>query len=314
MRRIANAHRSRAHPLAWWFPDDGRELLFTAGCEGDGEMRCWDTLSGRRVVDFEADPWLIVHNGALAHLPDGRLILATSDPEGLHRWDAATGQSLGRVDDATTIWQVTTAISASGRTLFLGAGIDGHLHRWDAATGEPDGPAWECNRGYVITLTTLNLPDGTPLVVTGGEDDTVRRWHAETGESVGEPLPVSADGRVFNLSSCRLPDRRVLLVAHDDEHAIHRWDAATGKAFGPPIPTGDRFPHTTSVVPVAGSPRVIVAYDDDTVRQWNALTGEQLALPHPGYAATAALRPDGTAVLATGSRDGALRLDYMSTD
>ncbi|MFV5998415.1 WD40 repeat domain-containing protein [Streptomyces sp. NPDC056231] len=255
-----------------------------------------------------------MHNGALAHLPDGRLILATSGPDGLHRWDAATGQSLGRVDDATTIWQVTTALSASGRTVFLGAGIDGHLHRWDAATGEPAGPAWECNRGYVITLTTLNLPDGTPLVVTGGEDDTVRRWHAETGESVGEPLPVSADGRVFNLSSCRLPDRRVLLVAHDDEHAIHRWDAATGKAFGPPIPTGDRFPHTISVVPVAGSPRVIVAYDDDTVRQWNALTGEQLALPHPGYAATAALRPDGTAVLATGSRDGALRLDYMSTD
>lgn len=118
MRRIANAHRSYAHPLAWWFPDDGRELLFTAGHEGDGELRCWDTVSGLRVVDFEADEWLLVHNGALAPLPDGRLILATSDPNGLHRWDAHTGQSLGR-NESTTIWHVTTAPSASGRLLFV---------------------------------------------------------------------------------------------------------------------------------------------------------------------------------------------------
>ncbi|MFF3959762.1 WD40 repeat domain-containing protein [Streptomyces sp. NPDC001890] len=172
MRRIANAHRSYAHPLAWWFPDDGRELLFTAGHEGDGELRCWDTVSGLRVVDFEADEWLLVHNGALAPLPDGRLILATSDPDGLHRWDAHTGQSLGR-NESTTIWHVTK---------------------------------------------------------------------------------------------------------------------------------------------VAGAPRVIVASEDETVHQWNALTGEELAPPHPGGAAAAALRPDGTAVLATGSHDGALRLDELGTD
>lgn len=310
MRHIAHAHRSRTHPLVWWFPGDGRELLFTAGWEGDGELRCWDAVSGRRLIDFEADPGLIVNNGTLAHLPDGRLILATADPDGLHRWDATTGASLGRIDD-TTIWQVAASTSASGRTLFVGAGIDGHLHRWDAATGAPAGAPWACHHGYVLTVTTLTLPCGTPLVVTGGEDGTVRRRHAETGEPVGEPLRVSTDGRVFNLASCRLPGGKVLLAAHDGEHAIHRWDAATGEPVGPPIPTGDRFPHTTVVVPVAGTLRVIAAFDDDTVRQWNALTGGPAALPHPGYATAAGLRPDGAAVLATGSRDGALRLEQI---
>lgn len=310
MRHIANAHRSQAHPLAWWFPGDGRELLFTAGWEDDGELRCWDAASGRRVLDFEADPGLVVLSGALTLLPDGRLLLATADPDGLHRWDATTGRSLCRAD-ATTILQVATSTSASGRTLFVGAGIDGHLHRWDAATGTSVGPSWECHNGYVHTVTTLTLPDGTPLVVTGGEDGTVCRRHAETGEPVGEPLPVSADGRVFDLASCRLADGTVLLVAHDDEQAIHRWDAATGEPVGPPIPTGDRLPHTAAVVPVDGTPRVIVAYDDDTVRQWNALTGRPLALAHPGFATAAALRPDGTAVLATGSRDGVLRLEQL---
>ncbi|MFD7529825.1 WD40 repeat domain-containing protein [Streptomyces sp. NPDC059849] len=313
MRRIANAHRSYAHPLAWWFPDDGRELLFTAGHEGDGELRCWDTASGLRVVDFEADEWLLVHNGALAPLPDGRLILATSDPGGLHRWDAHTGQSLGR-NESTTIWHVTTAPSASGRLLFVGAGIDGHLHRWDAATGEPEGSSWKCHSGYALTVTSLILPDGTPLVVTGGEDGTVRRWHAETGKPVGEPLTVSPDGRAFNLASCQLPDGRVLLLAHDEVQGIHRWNAATGEPIGPPLRMGKLIPHTTAVVPVAGAPRVIVASEDETVHQWNALTGEQLAPPHPGDAAAAALRPDGTAVLATGSHDGALRLDELGTD
>lgn len=139
----------------------------------------------------------------------------------------------------------------------------------------------------------------------------MRRRHAETGEPVGAQLRVSADGRVFDLASCQLADGTVLLVAHDDEQAIHRWDAATGEPVGPPLPTGDRLPHTTAVVPVDGTPRLIVAYDDDTVRQSNALTGRPLALPHLGFATAAALRPDGTAVLATGSRDGALRLEKL---
>ena len=312
MRYIPSAHRSFAYPLVWWFPPDGRELLFTAGWEGDGELRCWDAATGRVSLEFDVPgDSLIVHNGALAPLPGGRLVLATSDPDGLHRWDVHTGQLLGRVSD-TTMWQVATTTSKSGRTVFAGAGIDGNLHRWDTATGEPVGTPWKCHHWYVMTVTGATLPDGTPLLVTGGEDGTVCRWHAESGKPVGEPLPVSPGGRVCVVAACGLPDGRVLLVAHDDERALFRWDAATGAPIGPPVPTGDWWPDTIAVVPVEGMPRVVVGCDDDTVRQWNALTGEQLTATYPGMAAAVAALPDGGALIATGSRDGTLVLDRLT--
>lgn len=70
--------------------------------------------------------------------------------------------------------------------MFAGAGIGGCLYRRDARTGEPDGTPGECHNGYIMTRTSLVLPDGTPLPATGGEDGTVRRWHAESGEPEGD--------------------------------------------------------------------------------------------------------------------------------
>ncbi|MEU6577617.1 WD40 repeat domain-containing protein [Streptomyces sp. NPDC046805] len=255
---------------------------------------------------------LIVHDGVLAPLPDGRVVLATSDPDGLRTWDVRTGQLEDRISD-TTMWQVAATTSKDGRAVLAGAGIDGHLHRWDAATGEPVGAPWKCHDGYVMTVTDLTLPDGTPLLVTGGEDGTVRRWHAGSGAPVGKPLPVSPGSRVCVVAACVLEDGRGLLVAHDDEGALFRWDAATGEPVGPSLPTGDWWPNTIAVVPVQGVPRVIVGCDDDTVRQRNAFTGEQLAAVYPGMGAAAVTAlPDGSALLAAGSRDGALVLDRLT--
>ncbi len=174
MPRPPDAQCRPAQPLLFWTAPDGRELLLTSGWDGYEELRFRDVGSGRVAREFE-EPELVLplQDAAIAELPGGRAVLGVADPEGTHRWDALTGTSLGRVNE-TTVWSLTASVSETGRTVFAGAGIDGHVHRWDAATGDrlpgtlsggwaavsarPDGEALIAGGCYGGTLTLTHLP------------------------------------------------------------------------------------------------------------------------------------------------------------
>lgn len=183
MPRLPAAQSRPAQPLLFWTAPDGRELLLTSGWDGYAELRFQDVDSGRVAWGFE-EPELVLplQDAAIAELPDGGAVLGVADPEGIHRWDALTGTSLGRVNE-TTVWSLTSSVSETGRTVFAGAGIDGHVHRWDAATGEVIGcgplPAGTDSPPLTVDVLTVR---GETRVVVAYDDRVIRQWNAATGD------------------------------------------------------------------------------------------------------------------------------------
>ncbi|WP_433893335.1 hypothetical protein [Streptomyces sp. CA-111067] len=95
----------------------------------------------------------------------------------------------------------------------------------------------------------------------------------------------------------------MVVTAADTNDLLYRWDALTGQPIGPPIAMGDRA-RMLCAIHLRGTPLVIASGDDEVVRCWNAVTGEQIDWTVTGVAVACAQRADGTVFLATGSYGG----------
>ncbi|KAK6971358.1 WD40 repeat-like protein [Favolaschia claudopus] len=298
------------------FSPDGKHIV--SGSD-DNTVRIWDAATGQAI----REP-LQGHGNAVmsvAFSPDGKHIVSGSDDNTVRIWDAATGEAIGEPLQGHDSAVTSVAFSPDGKHIVSGS-YDNTVRIWDAATcaaiGEP-------LQGHVNAVTSVAFsPDGKHIV-SGSEDNTVRIWDAATGAAIGEPL----QGHTVRIWDAAIGEAigEPPAGAHQLDHVrcvLARWqahrllDLKTTRCAAGTLPlarrSGSRCRGTaTPVTSVAFSPdgkHIVSGSHDNTVRLWDAATGEAIGEPlqgHDSAVTSVAFSPDAKHIV-SGSDDNTVRI------
>jgi WD40 repeat protein len=285
---------------------DGTRLAWSRGVEGRDQLVLYDSTPGKPTIICEG------HKGpiwSIAFSPKGDRIASAGEDRMARVWDAATGKLLAICrGHENKVLSVT--FSPDGSRL-LTAAADGTACQWDAATGREVEPPYDRHTGFVTAAAYS--PDGL-WAATAGSDRTVRIWRAEGRRDLA--VLHGHTGNVTALSFgpggrhiASISAGSAINIAGDD--TVRCWDADPRTIL--PVLRG----HTSEVYPVAYSPdgRWIASGSwDETVRLWDATTGECRAVLHnPGVVHDLAFGPDGTWLVSACVADNRLRIWDVAT-
>lgn len=199
----------------------------------DGELRLWDTATGRVVQPFAE------RSGSLAFSPDSRLLLTVgyTPLKGLNKktnnnfaqlWDVQTGQEVQRfiVSHTNDLWRSigpspevwSVAFSPDGQ-LVATASTDFTVRLWQVASGQ------EIQRFSIghLPFNVAFSPDGQfLLIMEGGSRGKAILRRIATGDEVWK---VQHDPQEF--FEAFSADGRFVILRHD--RAVNFLDAATGQ-------------------------------------------------------------------------------------
>ncbi|WP_103342505.1 nSTAND1 domain-containing NTPase [Amycolatopsis sp. CA-126428] len=293
---------SQASALTAFPGPDGKALLAIATYDGTVGVRDPDT--GRAV----GEP-LPGDATALAAFtgPGGRSLLAIGGRRGAIRvWDPATGRLIARpLTGHTSSINAVHALRAFGRTLLATASQDETVRLWDLATGLPFGAPLVGHTGGVRAVTSFSTRDGKVRLATGSWDQTIRVWDVAGGRPAGRPMT----GHIGAVNSVLALPAEGLLASCGADGTVRVWV---------PEGTGRRIEtHGGGVQAVAGftadgQDRLVTVDLDGTFRTWTTW-GTPVGEPMTGTtdrvtALTTFTSRAGRLVLATGDRDGTVRL------
>ncbi|WP_433045240.1 WD40 repeat domain-containing protein [Dactylosporangium sp. CS-033363] len=187
----------------------GRTLLLASG------------VAGPRRFDLDAGAELppVLDPAEVLDVAVAGTVIAGAGPTGVHRWDAATGERLGRRPLVGPSLRAITSVSRPGGGMTVIACDDTGLYRWDSATGDPVLPPQQT---VASSLGGLALaPTGREMLVGCDWDGAVHRWDPHTGELSGAPIPVPSPARLAGCFVGRLDRPCALLLV-----AEGRYDTA----------------------------------------------------------------------------------------
>lgn len=270
------------------FSPEGNHLA-TRGKHPDRSTRLWEVKTGKQI-------WAIFSETSAAtpvFSPSGRHI-ATANQEGhVNLWDVETGKSCLTITHDKPVNSLV--FSADGSSLSTGS-ADGIVNIWCVESGK--NIASLTALGFVSTLQYLS--NGDFLIET---DAAVQIWsvHKQCMATLLHPMDNWGWHHV-NFS----PDGQVL-AGMDQNGTITSWDMGAGEL----LRTLKRFHehHMELAFSEEGSCVGLTA-TEDTVTLWDA---ESLIILTPGHDVTAAtVSPNGRFV-ATGGRDGDIKLWQVET-
>jgi WD40 repeat protein len=283
-----------------WSPD-GTRIALAGGplaCdEPPGEnlslyaIHILDGVTGQEVDSFEGE---VCPVNSIAWSPDGTQLASASDAGTARVWNATTGQRLVFLQNSYGRGMSVTGLawSPDGQRMahFIDEGRSG-LYIWDPNTGQ--------------SLLTVNTdtesvawnPDGSRLAV-GNFNRTVQILEPETGQILTTFEPFNVDGRVVSVDWS--PDGTKLAVSGI---GLRILDSSTGQVL---VDFAGHPGNSTIYVRwnPDGTRLATVGGLDNTIRVWDAETGEQLGLVEVGAPVWAVdWSPDGGRI-AYGGADG----------
>jgi WD40 repeat protein len=173
------------------------------------------------------------------------------------------------------------------------------------------------HKGDLLSVTTLVLPDGTPVAITGGRDNTARVWDL-SDDSWRHTL----DGHthdVVGIAAMVLPDGVPVVVTISPDRTVRVWDLRDGSLRNAPLKPGFE-PHGVSCLSLAdGTPVVVVHNVSEGIRMWD-LRDHKMAgkVAHGSYdgfvdAMFPVVLPDGTAVALASDWEGPIKALDLKT-
>jgi WD40 repeat protein/transcriptional regulator with XRE-family HTH domain len=292
----------------------------------DQTLRLWDMTTGQAIKTLRGytcgvQTLAFVPPNPAAQLdfervqpPQNQVFLVSGGNDHLVRfWDLETGH-VSQTLAGHTDWVRGVAISPQGEKLVTG-GHDQTLRLWDSS-----GKLLHLLHRHTDRVRAVAFsPDGR-LAASGGEDNLACLWEATTGQLLHELRGHSGDILALAFS----PNQQILASGSDDA-TIRLWDTISGQlirileghtswiwslAFMPEV-------NSASVNSTrANSTRTILASgsEDQTVRFWDAATGETLTTLKGHTSSVSALAFDATGhQLATGSYDRTIKLWDVTT-
>jgi WD40 repeat protein len=225
--------------------------------------------------------------------PDNKVLAGGSSEKIIELWELATSKKLqtlkghkGRVYDVQ--------FGPDGKRL-VSASDDGEVIIWEVATGK----ILNTLRGHQERVyTAIFSPDGK-MVASSSADRTIRLWDAETGKAI---TTLNEKSWVYDVSFT--PDSK-FLVSGSKDGAIRLWNLSTSKVVKTFVEDGKPV---RSIVYSNNGKMIASAMEDNTVRLFDAATGQQKVLTgHTGEVHTLDFSNDGR-LLASGSADKTIRI------
>jgi WD40 repeat protein len=240
---------------------DGRSIIVTAGEDG---IHRWDATNGAACPRHPDERTMTIWDVAVAHLPNGRAIVAGAGHDGLvYRWDAASGAAFGEPLRGHTISVKAIAATShpeDGSAVLVSGCERGEVRCWDVVGGEQINETVQLPGEMITDLDVVELRDGSRLLVCLDLDGKLHRHDPFHARALGEPITAGAKWPT-GLATYVGPDDRP--VAHtaftcDDGsgNSVTSWRLDDGTRVDDPATPP---PGTIGVFPVDGRIVEVVA-------------------------------------------------------
>lgn len=272
---------------AAWSPDETR--LLTAGT--DGMMKTWDAETGDMLLEIEARGPV---NGAIWR-PDGAAMLTWTETGYATLWDAETGDRLYPANDPD-MGAIDGALWSPEADGFLVWGESGNIIGFTYRTPDGDSTDMSFNKGLGAPVLDAALHDGRLLGLR--QDGTLTAFEPvdwQNPAAVEQTWSLELEAETLGIDRTVNSDR---LLSWGGSGAATIW-ALDGQGRAERLQT---LEHSRTFVQGArwdvDETRVLSWGADETVRLWNADTGEQLFRgSHSDWVTGAVLDDAGSRVL-----------------